>query len=209
MVVGADAWYQSTVVATATKGAASSTLTATVGTADGIDVKVNLTITTTEAPELSDASGNIIYIVNGAPYENSDKTKGVGTYTVAASFSSADKTIWTNSYAASSSAGTYSAVTKTLTLAAAAKKTGKVGAVLLAADANDGGDSVESHSIGISIDAVGEISITSGETGHFALRPASEDTSEAEASMPAGGYVDSYVSAGKTADQFFVITGIA
>ena len=199
MVVGADAWYTATATATAVKGTASSVLQTQVGTATGVNCTLNVSITTATAPELSDGDGHMYYIVGGTRYASSSAdAKAVGKYAVTVSFAMGDDTIWASSYADKSNDWSEN---WNLTLAAKAQVSGKVGMVLLAQNASTGADPAEevTHVVNITIAKNGGITLNSvnGNTdpkqGEFALRPASEDETSAEASMPSGGYTDSYL----------------
>lgn len=174
--LGVKAWYQSTMAATARTGSLDQTITAIRGEADGEDVYINVTITTTTAPELSQASdGKTYYVVGGNLYENSDAVT-VGVYSMTVAWATGDQAKWADAGAAG---------TLDLTVTAVAPVANSVSAQLLSTSAETTvtANVVTSHTVRVNIAADGTLTFktdgnytnctptASAVSGKFAVRP--------------------------------------
>lgn len=88
--------------ATAVAGDLSNTVTVQKETASGIDVAIDVTITTVDAPEFSRGSdGKAFYLLNGTPYENKTADT-VGEYQLTVAWHTGDQAKWVDSGAVAS-----------------------------------------------------------------------------------------------------------
>ena len=185
--VSTFAWYESSMAATANKGSLDQTITAIKGEADGENVYINVTITTTTAPELSRASdGKTYYKVGDNLYENSDAVT-VGVYSLTVAWATGDQAKWADAGVAGH---------LDLTVTAVAPVTNQVSAELLSTSATTTvtANVVASHTMRVNIAADGALSFDTSSNytnctpaaaavaGKFAVRPGYTTAANADSS---------------------------
>ena len=167
--VSTFAWYASTAAATAKSAVSSVTVGTALEDADGIDVTVNFTFTTTTAPELTGDDGVCYYYVGGVKTAHASG-QAVGTYGVAIAWAGDGQAIW-NASTSHASLETYNV---TLTSGAAKVK------LLTDNTSAASGNVAASHTLTFTIAANGTLNLTTT-SGYFAVRGA--DSSEEKATI--------------------------
>ena len=153
------AWYSASSAATATAAMQGATVTTTMASAaDGTDVVVQFTFTSTTHPELSDSAGVCYYLVNGV---KTKRTAGnpVGQYSISVAMSADDIAIWAADEAHDE--------TETYTVRLASTND-RIKLLDNGTGATDESDVVSYHTITFTISAAG--AVATSHTGYYAVR---------------------------------------